>query len=125
MTPLGDDRRLGGHSGGPNTRSHPELGRETLQRQWYFGLSRGRVGRRQVFNHSRHKASHTPNASQSYTLERQIRTYLQGQPARGVERRKPRQGNILGYRAVLSATTPQKAKKTLQDMKQTRGGAAR
>ena len=43
-------RRLGGLSGGPSTRSHPELGRETLLRQWYFGLSRGRVGRRQVFH---------------------------------------------------------------------------
>ena len=31
------------------TRSHPELGRETLQRQWYSVLRRGRVGRRQVF----------------------------------------------------------------------------
>jgi hypothetical protein len=30
------------------TRSHPELGRETLQRQWYCVLRRGRVGRRQV-----------------------------------------------------------------------------
>ena len=31
------------------TRSHPELGRETGSRQWYFGLSRGRVGHRQLF----------------------------------------------------------------------------
>jgi hypothetical protein len=30
------------------TRSHSELGRETLQRQWYFVSRRGRVGRRQV-----------------------------------------------------------------------------
>jgi hypothetical protein len=30
------------------TRSHSELGRETLQRQWYFVLRRGRVGRCQV-----------------------------------------------------------------------------
>jgi hypothetical protein len=49
-------RRLGGHSGGPSTRSHPELGRETRPRQWYFGLSRGRVGRRQVFHeHEKHE----------------------------------------------------------------------
>jgi hypothetical protein len=33
---------------GGNTRSHPELGRENPQRRWYFGSSRGRVGRRQV-----------------------------------------------------------------------------
>jgi hypothetical protein len=31
------------------TRSHPELDRETPQRQWYCVLRRGRVGRRQVF----------------------------------------------------------------------------
>ncbi len=30
------------------TRSHSELGRETPQRQWYFVLRRGRVGRCQV-----------------------------------------------------------------------------
>ena len=34
---------------GACTRSHPELGRETSQRQWYFVLRRGRVGRCQVF----------------------------------------------------------------------------
>ena len=31
------------------TRSHLELGRETCSRQWYFGLSRGRVGLCQLF----------------------------------------------------------------------------
>ena len=31
------------------TRSLPELGRETRSRQWYFGLSRGRVGLCQLF----------------------------------------------------------------------------
>ncbi len=34
---------------GRNTRSHPELGRETPQRRWYCVLRRGRVGHRQVF----------------------------------------------------------------------------
>jgi hypothetical protein len=34
---------------GACTRSHPELGRENPQRQWYFVSRRGRVGRRQVF----------------------------------------------------------------------------
>src|SRR5271170_649621 len=34
---------------GDRTRSHPELGRENPQRPWYCGPSRGRVGRRQVF----------------------------------------------------------------------------
>ena len=33
---------------GAPTRSHPELGRETPQRQWYFVSRRGRVGRRQA-----------------------------------------------------------------------------
>src|SRR6185369_16505485 len=42
-------RRPGGHGEGPYTRSHPELGRENPQRQWYCVLRRGRVGRRQVF----------------------------------------------------------------------------
>ena len=38
----------GGHGEGPDTRSHPELGRESPQRRWYCLLSRGRVGRCQV-----------------------------------------------------------------------------
>ena len=38
----------GGHSEGQNTRSHPELGRENPQRQWYCVSRRGRVGRRQA-----------------------------------------------------------------------------
>ena len=33
---------------GGRTRSHPEHGRETPQRRWYFVSRRGRVGRRQV-----------------------------------------------------------------------------
>ena len=40
--------RPGGHSEGPNTRSLPELGRETPPRQWYCVSRRGRVGRRQA-----------------------------------------------------------------------------
>ena len=38
----------GGHSEGPNTRSHPELGRENPQRRWYCRSSGGRAGRRQA-----------------------------------------------------------------------------
>ncbi len=38
----------GGHSEGPNTRSHPELGRENPQRRWYCVSRRGRAGRRQA-----------------------------------------------------------------------------
>ena len=41
-------RRPGGHGEVINTRSHPELGRENPQRQWYCALRRGRVGRRQA-----------------------------------------------------------------------------
>ena len=41
-------RRPGGHSEGPNTRSHPELGRENPLRPWYCRSSGGRVGRRQA-----------------------------------------------------------------------------
>src|SRR4029077_8877447 len=37
---------------GDCTRSHPELGRENPQRPWYCVSRRGRVGRRQVFQHS-------------------------------------------------------------------------
>ena len=40
--------RPGGHSEGPNTRSHPELGRENPLRQWYCTPRCGRVGRRQA-----------------------------------------------------------------------------
>ena len=42
-------RWLGGHSEGQHTRSHPELGRENPQRQWYCVSRRGRVGRCQAF----------------------------------------------------------------------------
>ncbi len=40
--------RPGGHSEGPNTRSHPELGRENPLRRWYCTSRCGRVGRRQA-----------------------------------------------------------------------------
>src|SRR3954452_8745414 len=33
---------------GGQTRSHPELGRQTPQRQWYYVSRPGRVGRRQA-----------------------------------------------------------------------------
>src|SRR5215472_18560901 len=46
--PQGGPARPGGHSEGPNTRSHPELGRENPQRPWYCRSSGGRVGRRQA-----------------------------------------------------------------------------
>ena len=46
---LGGFGRPGGHSEGPNTRSHPELGRENPLRRWYCASRRGRVGRRQAF----------------------------------------------------------------------------
>ena len=35
-------RPPGGHSGGPNTRSHPELGRENPQRRWYCDKRKSR-----------------------------------------------------------------------------------
>ena len=50
--PRGRLCRPGGHSEGPNTRSHPELGRENPQRQWYCTSRCGRVGRRQARNPS-------------------------------------------------------------------------
>src|ERR1700688_1692693 len=39
---------------GARTRSHPELGRENPQRPWYCVSRHGRVGRRQVFQSTRH-----------------------------------------------------------------------
>jgi hypothetical protein len=50
----------GGHSEGPNTRSHPELGRENPQRRWYCVLRRGRAGRRQARQTPRHPAVNPP-----------------------------------------------------------------
>ncbi len=35
-----------------NTRSHPELDRENVLRQWYFALRRGKVGRCQAYKKS-------------------------------------------------------------------------
>ena len=40
--------RSGGRSGGRPTRSHLELGRESLQRPWYCASRHGRVGHRQT-----------------------------------------------------------------------------
>ncbi len=40
--------RPGGSQQGDKTRSHPELGRQTPQRQWYSVSRHGRVGRRQA-----------------------------------------------------------------------------
>lgn len=40
--------RFGDYSEGCSTRSHLEHDRETPQRQWYYDLSHGRVGRRQT-----------------------------------------------------------------------------
>ena len=70
------------------TRSHSELGRETLQRQWYFILRCGRVGRCQVCK--AHKSKHllksykTPKLSdirQKYRLQ-QISETGSEQPVR-------------------------------------------
>jgi hypothetical protein len=52
-------RWSGGYGEGFSTRSHPELGRESPQRRWYYVLRRGRVGRRQA---SQATHSHTPSA---------------------------------------------------------------
>src|SRR6266481_9796433 len=56
-------RWLGGHSEGQHTRSHPELGRENPQRQWYCVLRRGRVGRCQAFKAEAPPAADTPIAN--------------------------------------------------------------
>jgi hypothetical protein len=56
----------GGHSEGQNTRSHPELGRENPQRQWYCVSRRGRVGRRQA-----HPIPLSPTAGWSSPVARQ------------------------------------------------------
>ena len=60
--------RLGGYGEGPNTRSHPELGRESPQRRWYCVLRRGRVGRRQAFQHQTLRVSLVPPNAQSRCL---------------------------------------------------------
>ena len=54
---------------GACTRSHPELGRENPQRPWYCGSSRGRVGRRQVFQCT--QINKTTNAGWSSPVARQ------------------------------------------------------
>jgi hypothetical protein len=99
---LGCYGRPGGYGGGPNTRSHPELGRETRLRQWYFGLSRGRVGRRQVFHNNQHHANNTD--------ERLSRTGSQIQT-----------GCDLAMLRIALITL----KTTIQDRHLARGGAAR
>ena len=66
--------RPGGHSEGPNTRSHPELGRENPQRRWYCASRRGRVGRRQARQNApqqQYKTSRQHNAGWSSPVARQ------------------------------------------------------
>ncbi len=46
---------------GVHTRSHPELGRKSPQRQWYFVSRRGRVGRRQACKRQKTTCSRTPS----------------------------------------------------------------
>ena len=53
------------------TRSHSELGRETLQRQWYFVSRRGRVGRCQVCQ--AHKQKHLLKSMQTDTNRQKIK----------------------------------------------------
>ena len=49
--------RPGGYGAGAPPGSHSELGRESLQRRWYFVLRHGRVGRCLVFQlHEAHSA---------------------------------------------------------------------
>ena len=64
--------RPGGHGEGPNTRSHPELGRENPQRQWYCVSRRGRVGRRQVFQ-ARNQNTRTLKTTQNKNPKPQTR----------------------------------------------------
>src|SRR6476469_6039053 len=42
---------------GGQTRSHPELGRQTPQRQWYYVSRPGRVGRRQACQGQKKRSS--------------------------------------------------------------------
>ena len=60
------------------TRSHPELGRETSSRQWYFGLSRGRVGHCQFFpkDHSYHNL--TSFLPPCYSLTNTVGSFFMG-----------------------------------------------
>ena len=59
-------------SRGCNTRSHPELGRETPQRPWYCRSSGGRVGRRQATSPEPSPPPHTnTNAGWSSPVARQ------------------------------------------------------
>jgi hypothetical protein len=53
-------RRPGGLRRSDQTRSHPELGRQTLPRQWYYVSRPGRVGRRQA-RYAQRPSSRTPN----------------------------------------------------------------
>lgn len=48
------------------TRSHSELGRETLLRQWYFVLRHGRVGRCQVCKAHKSKSSSQIHTKQTF-----------------------------------------------------------
>ena len=67
-------RRPGGYGEGLNTRSHPELGREIPQRQWYCVLRRGRVGRRQVFKTEPKSNPHKTHSSSQRTESGKQRT---------------------------------------------------
>ena len=53
------------------TRSHPELGRQTLQRPWYCASRPGRVGRRQARQDRRHTPFTRPRPNTSRPMRPQ------------------------------------------------------
>src|SRR3954466_16376702 len=97
---------------GGQTRSHPELGRQTPQRQWYYVSRPGRVGRRQACQVQRILSTH---ANQKGAL--QIAPF---RPSRFTPTpMRPQDTTMNGFVAALLAMTSQNSPHKL-----TRGGAA-
>ena len=63
---------------GPYTRSHPELGREMPQRPWYCVSRHGRVGRRQVFQHTLAHPKQTIDPANTIKNNKANYTYQRG-----------------------------------------------
>jgi hypothetical protein len=98
---------------GGQTRSHPELGRQTPQRQWYYVSRPGRVGRRQACQVQRSSSPRQTN--QKGAPQNRALSCVTAQPDR------KRAGHAHG---LLRRCAPRNDE-AVEITKLTRGGAAR
>ena len=92
--------RPGGSQQGDQTRSHPELGRQTPQRQWYFVSRHGRVGRRQACKRRNTENRHAAPSSAN-PLQTKRRSRLLPRAATNIAEPRTRTSNSAPSSSVL------------------------